>query len=138
MSPLRGVKVSIPFDRETIQAGIKKSEIEISDFSFLSKWRDSNPRPFGPEPNALPNCATPRKAGADKGTRTPDLLITNQPLYQLSYIGKTSNRYYSIGRRFCPEVFWKKAAGLPQCLRPASSAQISAGFRPIWKSSTSR
>ena len=27
---------------------------------FVSKWRDSNPRPFGPEPNALPNCATPR------------------------------------------------------------------------------
>ena len=26
-----------------------------------SKWRDSNPRPFGPEPNALPNCATPRR-----------------------------------------------------------------------------
>ena len=50
-----------------------------------SKWRDSNPRPFGPEPNALPNCATPR--GADNGTRTHDLMITNQPLYQLSYIG---------------------------------------------------
>ena len=27
---------------------------------FMSKWRDSNPRPFGPEPNALPSCATPR------------------------------------------------------------------------------
>ena len=40
--------------------------------------------------------------GADKGTRTPDLLITNQPLYQLSYIGMTSNRYYSIGALFCP------------------------------------
>jgi hypothetical protein len=25
--------------------------------------------------------------GADEGTRTPDLLITNQLLYQLSYIG---------------------------------------------------
>ncbi len=25
--------------------------------------------------------------GADKGTRTLDLMITNQPLYQLSYIG---------------------------------------------------
>ena len=27
------------------------------------------------------------KDGADKGTRTLDLMITNQPLYQLSYIG---------------------------------------------------
>ena len=47
-----------------------------------------NLRPFGPEPNALPNCATPRKkTGANEGTRTPGLLITNQLLYRLSYIG---------------------------------------------------
>ena len=26
-----------------------------------SEWRDSNSRPYGPEPYALPNCATPRK-----------------------------------------------------------------------------
>ena len=71
-----------------------------------SKWRDSNPRPFGPEPNALPNCATPRFAGADKGTRTPDLLITNQPLYQLSYIGTTSIYYYTKDRALCPAP-WK-------------------------------
>ncbi len=25
-----------------------------------SRWRDSNPRPHGPKPRALPNCATPR------------------------------------------------------------------------------
>ena len=55
----------------------------------MSKCRDSNPGPFGPEPNALPNCATPRQA--DNGTRTHDLLITNQPLYQLSYIGTPAN-----------------------------------------------
>ena len=59
-----------------------------------SKWWDSNPRPFGPEPNALPDCATPR-SGADKGTRTLDLLITNQPLYQLSYIGTATSKNLS-------------------------------------------
>ena len=31
------------------------------------------------------------KNGADKGTRTLDLLITNQLLYQLSYIGIQAN-----------------------------------------------
>lgn len=31
------------------------------------------------------------KNGADKGTRTLDLMITNQPLYQLSYIGIQTN-----------------------------------------------
>ncbi len=45
------------------------------------------------------------KAGANKGTRTPDLLITNQLLYQLSYIGKSSTGYYSIGDGICPAVF---------------------------------
>ena len=59
---------------------------------FLWSGRlDLNQRPFGPEPNALPNCATPR--GANERTRTADLLITNQLLYQLSYIG---NRAYLL------------------------------------------
>ena len=30
-------------------------------FIKWSRWQDLNLRPFGPEPNALPNCATPRK-----------------------------------------------------------------------------
>ena len=32
---------------------------------------------------------TPKKNGANVGIRTPDLLITNQLLYQLSYIGNS-------------------------------------------------
>ena len=40
---------------------IQKSGLPVKGIRiFVSKWRDSNPRPFGPEPNALPNCATPR------------------------------------------------------------------------------
>ena len=34
--------------------------------------------------------------GADKGTRTLDLMITNQPLYQLSYIGTLTIRQREI------------------------------------------
>ena len=30
---------------------------------FWSEWRDSNPRPLGPEPSAIPNFATPRNCG---------------------------------------------------------------------------
>ena len=43
--------------------------------------------------------------GADEGTRTPDLLITNRLLYQLSHIGTTSNGYYSKAVRVCPAQF---------------------------------
>ena len=55
--------------------------------SHESRWQDSNLRPFGPEPNALPNCATPRN-GANGGTRTLDLRFTKPLLCQLSYNGR--------------------------------------------------
>ena len=42
------------------------------------------------ESQAIRDATRDKNAGADKGTRTPDLLITNQSLYRLSYIGTTS------------------------------------------------
>ena len=45
------------------------------------------------------------KNGANEGTRTPDLLITNQLLYQLSYIGTTNNNHYTKERNVCPAFF---------------------------------
>ena len=45
-------------------------------------------------------------AGADEGTRTPDLLITNRLLYQLSHIGTTSNGYYIKAHHICPALFF--------------------------------
>lgn len=33
----------------------------MSSINFWSGWEDLNLRPFGPEPNALPSWATPRK-----------------------------------------------------------------------------
>ena len=48
-----------------------------------------NQRPLGPEPSALPNCATPRH-GADGRIRTADLFITSELLYQLSHISTSS------------------------------------------------
>ena len=55
-----------------------------------------NLRPSGYEPDELPDCSTPRyeiiMSLRDKpmiGTRTDNLLITNQLLCQLSHIGKS-------------------------------------------------
>ena len=45
------------------------------------------------------------EAGADEGTRTPDLLITNRLLYQLSHIGTTSDGYYIKALLVCPALF---------------------------------
>src|SRR6478735_6233479 len=52
----------------------RKPRLRVPGFSLcrclcLSGRADSNCRPFGPEPNALPSCATPRKEAADNGLR---------------------------------------------------------------------
>ena len=40
-----------------------------------------------PRLSGLFRVSTCKDSGANMGTRTPDLLITNQLLYQLSYVG---------------------------------------------------
>ena len=90
-------KVAHPLHEKSAKDGAlcKRDKKEAGNLSvsgfFWSKRRDSNPRPFGPEPNALPNCATPRYCGANKGTRTLDLWFTKPLLYRLSYIGRPIN-----------------------------------------------
>ncbi len=68
---------------------------KLRNVLFPSKWWDSNPRPFGPEPNALPNCATPRKR-ANRGTRTLDLRFTKPLLYRLSHVGTLTKSALSV------------------------------------------
>ena len=62
-------------------------------FTTLFKWSeqsDSNLRPPGPKPGALPGCAMLRfqllKVGVNDGIRTRDNWNHNPGLYQLSYI----------------------------------------------------
>ena len=43
--------------------------------------------------------------GANEGTRTPGLLITNQLLYQLSYIGMSARIIIANPRRFVQPFF---------------------------------
>ena len=45
--------------------------------------------------------------GAGGRTRTPDLLITNQLLYQLSYTSVSTLVYYTIRKPFCQHFFRK-------------------------------
>ena len=49
--------------------------------------QDSNLRLLPPEGNALSTELRAQLTGAGERSRTPDLLITNQLLYQLSYTG---------------------------------------------------
>ena len=54
------------FLRKAKEQGIKRNffakkmeQSYLCSFAW-SRWQDLNLRPFGPEPNALPSCATPR------------------------------------------------------------------------------
>ena len=55
------------------------------------------------------------KNGADKGTRTLDLMITNQPLYQLSHIGLRQitaandiGLYHMLTKKSIPQIVRSK------------------------------
>ena len=50
----------VPKRRVLITESIQKRTGKILSVFVWSRRRDSNPRPLGPEPSALPNCATPR------------------------------------------------------------------------------
>ena len=62
-----------------------------------SSTTDLQSAPFGHSgtlPYSLVRLSTQRQGGAGRRTRTPDLLITNQLLYQLSYTSTISNESY--------------------------------------------
>ena len=61
--------------------------------------------PIWPLWNA-PNYSIFRKGGAGGRIRTPDLLITNQLLYQLSYTSEISTPVYYITAIFDCQVFF--------------------------------
>ena len=56
---------------------------------FWSRRRDLNPRPLGPEPSALPNCATPRSTAPMKALHRNSLDIIYLFL-------KKNNRFYAL------------------------------------------
>ena len=59
----------------------KKADAKSVHFLFWSEWRDSNPRPLGPEPSAIPNFATPRSDDYYSGMRMKSqVLFSEKPL----------------------------------------------------------
>ena len=65
-------------NRDTLK-GIPVLLVEVAGFEPAAFWSRTK--------RATKLRYTSKKNGADKGTRTLDLMITNQPLYHLSYIG---------------------------------------------------
>ena len=47
------------------------------------------------------------RSGANERIRTADLLITNEPLYQLSYIGCTKTYLQCLNRKRCIAKPWQ-------------------------------
>ena len=70
---------------------IRTTEVTDDRFTVCSLW------PLGNSPIL--------KCGAGGRTRTPDLLITNQLLYQLSYTSVSTLVYYTTTENFCQHFF---------------------------------
>ncbi len=58
--------------------------------------------------------------GADRGTRTPDLILTMDALYHLSYIGIQCNNYYNDSDSI-HQCFQRKRKKRPPYVVSASS-----------------
>ena len=74
-------------------------------------------------------------------TRTPDLLITNQLLYQLSYAGAIARDLDIHGADGRQEIFGTRYIGTPsehaKIPMPGCSPSIVAGDFPVYLHSTS-
>ena len=64
---------------------IRTTEVEDNRFTVCPLW------PLGNAPICNFDAVGMERGGAGRRTRTPDLLITNQLLYQLSYTSTFSN-----------------------------------------------
>ena len=97
----RGRRIRPPFKKKNRHAirrndflgggrWIRTTEVTDNRFTVCPLW------PLGNSP--IFTCALKRKLGAGRRTRTPDLLITNQLLYQLSYTSESSicSRIHSL------------------------------------------
>ena len=112
----RGRRIRPPFKKKNRHAirrndflgggrWIRTTEVTDNRFTVCPLW------PLGNSP--IFTCALKRKLGAGRRTRTPDLLITNQLLYQLSYTSVfhvlCEERLYNIPHQsFSVKRFLKK------------------------------
>ena len=76
-------------------------------FLFWSRRLDLNQRPFGPEPNALPNCATPRMEPMWGFEPQTCALRVRRSTYWATLALPTVHKY-SIKNLFCHYFFQKK------------------------------
>ena len=87
---------------------IKALEIVMISRAFAwSRWQDLNLRPFGPEPNALPNCATPRMEPMWGFEPQTCALRVRRSTYWATLALPTVHKY-SIKNLFCHYFFQKK------------------------------
>ena len=93
---------------------VKIGKLRTSLADFWWGKVDSNHRSYKQQIYSLsplatrefPHCVSAEKRGAGRRTRTPDLLITNQLLYRLSYTGiSTEHAYYTGKGSNCQVLF---------------------------------
>ena len=101
---------------------------EVSSLSRKSGWRDLNPRPFDPQSNALPNCATTRKEGW-KCSNPPKALQprggANSLRVMRAFALRIDARLKTRQPRTVGCVVAEEGSRL-SCLRPSLTAKVAA------------
>ncbi len=71
--------ITLLFPAKELNNGRKEKLISIAEDEFKSGWQDSNLRPPGPKPGALPDCATPRVVSlAETQGKVSDFFVYTQ------------------------------------------------------------
>ena len=79
----------VGFEPTTYRLTADGSAVELSWINW-SGWRDLNPRPSGPKPDALPSCATPHQNSGTVSSPGRNRISQGHPLQRC---GHTSGTY---------------------------------------------
>lgn len=78
MAPIVFVDPPVGFEPTTCSLTVAALSPELRG-NIWSEWRDSDPRPPGPKPGALPNCATLRYDAGEQSPALVDQDLKDQP-----------------------------------------------------------
>ena len=118
----------------TLVGGLEgpSSTIELHPHKW-SEQQDLNLRPLGPEPSALPNCATPGRTGL---SRISLFIIADYRRNVNTFFEKNSKKVNFPKKHRRQVVFWRRyfgciridSAARPRCCAPG---RASGGLRPV-------
>ena len=126
-------KVAHPLHEKSAKDGAlckvnkKKNRNPFGFRHFLVEVTGFEPATFWSRTKRATKLRYTSKDGANEGTRTPDLLITNQLLYRLSYIGTSATAIITKAQAFVQHFFAKRRCAADAAMAKRKPAACAAG-----------